>query len=208
MAINKTIFTADRTAQKGEIFNWLKTNAEDYFDEISQNADGNIVCSLKNGAKILFMFDTSATIYKVMSKTEKSKYIYSGSAENAYTKAGIVTSKGIMLIGALSSTVDNILIISKTNRNTTAISMNAASSSGANRYFSFIDLNNDAEWLRTGNQVSVFSAPLTSFSPVCFAGGNYCEHAFFTFFTQFSDPCVIQMNGKKYAYGGYLALEE
>ena len=27
MAINKTIFTADRTAQKEEIFNWLKDNA-------------------------------------------------------------------------------------------------------------------------------------------------------------------------------------
>lgn len=208
MAINKTIFTADRTAQKEEIFNWLKDNAQDYFSGgISTDESGNIICVMSNSAELSFIFDETNAIYKIKTKT-RNTYSIVGSSTLKYTKAGIVTSNGIMLIGALSSTADNILIISKTNRNTTAISMNASSASGANRYFSFIDLNNDAEWLRTENQVSVFSAPLTSFSPVCFASGNYCEHAFFTFFTQFSDPCVIQMNGKKYAYGGYLALEE
>ena len=206
MAVNKTIFTADRTAQKSEILAWLQANATDYFDEIAENS-GNIECSLENGAKLTFVFDETSVLYKVDSKTGNSHPIY-GSAALKYTKAGIVTSKGLMIVGANSSTSDNILIISKTNNEKTAISMLAASSSGSNRYFSFIDLDGDSDWSRIGNNLTVFSAPITSLSPVCFACGTYCEHVFLTPFTQFENTCIMQINGKKYAYGGYLALEE
>jgi len=185
MAINKTIFTADRTTQKSEILAWLQANATDYFDQIAENS-GNIECLLENGAKLTFY----------------------GSSTLKYTKAGIVTSKGLMIVGANSSTTDNILIVSKTNNEKTAISMFASSSSGSGRYFSFIDLDGDSDWSRIGNNLTVFSAPITSLSPVCFACGTYCEHVFLTPFTQFENTCIMQINSKKYAYGGYLALEE
>ena len=210
MAINKTIFTADRTTQKSEILSWLQANATDYFDEIAEDS-GNIKCSLENGAELLFMFDTSATIYKVMSKTEKSKYIYSGSAESAYTKAGIATSKGLMLISTAASSTDNIIIISKTNSGTTAISAFAKTSSGSASlpFHYFIDLNNDTDWIGTTQNILTYSVSVTSLAPVCFSSGNYCEHVFMTIFSQFTNnPCIMQINGKKYAYGGYLALEE
>lgn len=206
MAVNKTIFTADRTAQKSEILAWLQANATDYFDEIAENS-GNIECSLENGAKLTFVFDETSVLYKVDSKTGNSHSIY-GSSTLKHTKAGIVTSKGLMIVGAYSSTADNILIVSKTNNEKTAISMLAASPSGSTRYFSFIDLDGDTDWLRIGNNLTVFSAPITSLSPVCFACGTYCEHVFLTSFTQFENTCIMQINSKKYAYGGYLALEE
>ena len=206
MAINKTIFTADRTAQKSEILSWLQANATDYFDQIAENS-GNIECSLENGAKLTFVFDETSVLYKVDSKTGNSHPIY-GSSTLKHTKAGIVTSKGLMIVGTNSSTIDNILIVSKTNNEKTAISMLAASSSGSNRYFSFIDLDGDSDWLRIGNNLTVFSVPITSLSPVCFACGTYCGHVFLTPFTQFESICIMQINGKKYAYGGYLALEE
>ena len=209
MAINKTIFTADRVAQKGEIFNWLKANAEDYFDEISQNADGNISCRLESGAELLFMFDTSAAICKITSKTQQSASIFSSSSGNAYTKAGIVTSNGIMLISnAGSSSLKNIMIISKTNNGSTAILTFHRESSGvSNQQNYFIDLDNDSECLTKNFQI--ISVPATSLAPVCFASGNYCEHVFMTLFSQFTNSsCIMQINDKKYAYGGYLALEE
>lgn len=211
MAINKTIFTADRAAQKSEILAWLQANAAEYFDSIETDTDGNIECSLENGAELLFMFDTSATIYKVMSKTGKSKYVYSGSAENAYTKAGIATSKGLMLISTATSSTDNIIIISKTNSGTTAISAFAKTSSGSASlpFHYFIDLNNDTDWIGTAQNILTYSVSVTSLAPVCFSSGNYCEHVFMTIFSQFTNnPCIMQINGKKYAYGGYLALEE
>ena len=206
MAVNKTIFTADRTAQKSEILAWLQANATDYFDEIAENS-GNIECLLENGAKLTFVFDETTALYKVDSKTGNSHSIY-GSSTLKHTKAGIVTSKGLMIVGANSSITDNILIVSKTNNEKTAISMLAASSSGSNRYFSFIDLDGDTDWLRIGNNLTVFSTPITSLSPVCFACGTCCEHVFLTSFTQFENTCIMQINSKKYAYGGYLALEE
>lgn len=206
MAVNKTIFTADRTAQKSEILSWLQANATDYFDQIAENS-GNIECSLENGAKLTFVFDETSVLYKVDSKTGNSHSIY-GSSTLKHTKAGIVTSKGLMIVGAYSSTADNILIVSKTNNEKTAISMLAASPSGSTRYFSFIDLDGDTDWLRIGNNLTVFSAPITSLSPVCFACGTYCEHVFLTSFTQFENTCIMQINSKKYTYGGYLALEE
>ena len=208
MAINKTIFTADRTAQKGEIFNWLKANAEDYFDEISQNADGNISCRLENGAELLFMFDTSTTVYKIISKTGNTQGIYA-SVSAPYTEAGIVTSNGIMLISYSFASTDNIVIISKTNSGATSVSVYGKTSSSTNTLFqAFIDLDNDVNWMGKNFQ-TIFDTPATSLAPVCFASGNYCEHVFMTIFSQFTNsPCIMQINGKKYAYGGYLALEE
>lgn len=206
MAVNKTIFTADRTAQKSEILAWLQANATDYFDQIAENS-GNIECSLENGAKLTVVFDDTIAIYKIDSKTGVSHSIY-GSSTLKYTKAGVVTSKGIMIVGALSASSDNIIIISKTSTGKTAVSMFAATASGSNRYFSFIDMDGDADWARIGNNMAVFSAPMTSLAPVCFSCGTYCEHVFLTPFTQFENPCIMQINSKKYAYGGYLALEE
>jgi len=208
MAINKTIFTADRTAQKGEIFNWLKANAEDYFDEISQNADGNISCRLENGAELLFMFDTSTTVYKIISKTGNTQGIYA-SASAPYTEAGIVTSNGIMLISYSFASTDNIVIISKTNSGATSVSVYGKTSSSTNTLFqAFIDLDNDVNWMAKNFQ-TIFDTPVTSLAPVCFTSGNYCEHVFMTIFSQFvNSPCIMQINDKKYAYGGYLALEE
>lgn len=206
MAINKTIFTADRTAQKSEILAWLQANATDYFDQIAENS-GNIVCSLENGAKFLFMFDESTTVYKIISKTGNIQGIYS-SSEN-YTKAGIVTSNGIMLINHALASTDNIVIISKTNEGKTAVSVYGKISSSVNTIFqAFMDLGNDADWMSKNFQ-TIFDTPATSLAPICFLSGNYCEHVFWTHFTQFvNSPCIMQLNGKKYAYGGYLALEE
>ena len=209
MAINKTIFTADRTAQKGEIFNWLKANAEDYFDEITQNADGNIVCSLESGAELQFIFYTTVTTYTVKTKTGNTHTVYGGNSPASYTKAGIVTSNGIMLIGNTStSSIENYVIISKTKANSTALAMCIKTSSANTSYSYFIDLNNDAEWLGRSVAAQAYSVPVTSVAPAAFSSGNYCEHVFFTPFTQFTEPCIMQLNGKKYAYGGYLALEE
>ena len=205
MAVNKTIFTADRTAQKSEILAWLQANATDYFDEIAENS-GNIECSLENGAKLTVVFDDTALVYKIDSKTGNSHSIY-GSSALKYTKAGIVTSKGLMLIGAGNSNIDNILIISKTSENKPCISGQFKASSSANSFNNcFIDLENDSDWL--SNSVQKYLTSVTSLSPVCFACGTYCEHVFLTPFTQFENTCIMQINSKKYAYGGYLALEE
>lgn len=209
MAINKTIFTADRTAQKSEILAWLQANATNYFDSIETDTDGNISCRLENGAELLFMFDTSAAICKITSKTQQSASIFSSSSGNAYTRTGIVTSNGIMLISnAGSSSLENIMIISKTNNGSTAIlTFHRALSSSNNQQNYFIDLDNDSECLTKNFQI--ISVPATSLAPVCFASGNYCEHVFMTLFSQFTNSsCIMQINGKKYAYGGYLALEE
>ena len=71
-----------------------------------------------------------------------------------------------------------------------------------------IDLGNDADWLGNSSNSLRYSVPATSLSPVCFSCGTYCEHVFLTPFTQFENTCIMQINSKKYAYGGYLALEE
>ena len=206
MAVNKTIFTADRTAQKSEILSWLQANATDYFDQIAENS-GNIECSLENGAKLTVVFDDTTVIYKIDSKTGVSHSIY-GSSTLKYTKAGVVTSKGIMIVGASASS-DNIIIISKTNTDKTAVSCYIKSTSSSNTLTNyFIDLGNDADWLGNSSSLLRYSAPMTSLAPVCFSCGTYCEHVFLTPFTQFENTCIMQLNGKKYAYGGYLALEE
>lgn len=207
MAVNKTIFTADRTAQKSEILSWLQANATDYFDQIAENS-GNIECSLENGAKLTVVFDDTTVIYKIDSKTGVSHSIY-GSSTLKYTKAGVVTSKGIMIVGALSASSDNIIIISKTGENSTAVSCYIKSSSSSSALINyFIDLGNDADWLGNSSNSLRYSVPATSLSPVCFSCGTYCEHVFLTPFTQFENTCIMQINSKKYAYGGYLALEE
>ena len=206
MAINKTIFTADRTAQKSEILAWLQANATDYFDQIAENS-GNIECSLENGAKLTVVFDATTVIYKIDSKTGVSHSIYGSTLK--YTKAGVVTSKGIMIVGALSASSDNIIIISKTGENSTAVSCYIKSSSSSSALINyFIDLGNDADWLGNSSNSLRYSVPATSLSPVCFSCGTYCEHVFLTPFTQFENTCIMQINSKKYAYGGYLALEE
>lgn len=92
-----------------------------------------------------------------------------------------MTSKGLMLIGAGTSNIDNILIISKTGENKPCISGQVKASSSASSFNNcFIDLENDSD----------------------------CGHVFLTPFTQFENACIMQINSKKYAYGGYLALEE
>lgn len=207
MAINRTIFTADRTAQKSEILAWLQANATDYFSGgISTDESGNIICVMSNSAELSFIFDETNAIYKIKTKTGNT-YSIVGSSTLKYTKAGIVTSNGIMLIGAGTSNIDNILIISKTSENKPCISGQVKTSSSASSFNNcFIDLENDSDWL--SNSVQKYLTSITSLSPVCFACGTYCEHVFLTPFTQFESTCIMQINSKKYAYGGYLALEE
>ena len=141
-------------------------------------------------------------------KTGNTHSIYGGSSAVSYTKAGIVTSNGIMLIGNATASAENYVIISRTMANSTALAMCIRTSSANTSYSYFIDLNNDAEWLGKSSAAQAYSVPVTSVAPAAFSSGNYCEHIFFTPFTQFTEPCIMQLNGKKYAYGGYIALEE
>ena len=166
------------------------------------------MCSIENGGEFQFIFDTTAITYTIKSKTGNSHSINGENSTSSYTKAGIVTSNGIMLVGNTTTSSENYLIISKTNANSMALSAYAKASSSRNRYYCFIDLNNDADWVASNNSTQIYSVSATSLAPVAFSSGNYCEHAFFTPFTQFTEPCIIQLNGKKYAYDGYLELEE
>ena len=103
------------------------------------------------------------------------------------------------------------IFITKSNAGTTAVYAKWVDfNSSAYDYSKFMvaDLINSEKIGTVNFKGTVISSDMTSLVPICFPSGTYAPKLFVTPYSQYVDYTgIIDVNGTKYAYDGYAALE-
>ena len=223
MAIVKTIFVGTTLAtQKAELLEYLQTNAADYFDEITADANGNISCKVGNTVALMIGMDGTTKRRVILSS---GNYI-----ETAATDAisvpfsyGKKTANGLLLrsnnvelngtgVGAM------YIFVCKNENGDTCIfgDLKTGMSSGGSTTYFTADIKNDSTILKLidGDSTSARSslsksATVTALTPLIFSNGHYAPKAFFGTFNQYAlTECDLNINGKSYISDGVSLLAD
>lgn len=221
MAIEKYYFNqASYTENNKDVLNWLKTNANEYFDSFERIDTVNyprILCKIET--KTLLDFATnnpySSAGYKTIQTLTINTDCGTTVSQNGIpyvdddfimVKYAIKTSGGIMLY------MNEIyaIFITKSNAESTSIYVKWRESTPNKRccYYA-ADLINSKTISTKNSEQRVESSGLTALAPFCFPSGTYAPNMFLTPFSQFAGtPGIIEIDGTKYVYDGYVALKE
>ena len=228
MAIVKTIFTAQTlAAQAAELLAYLQANADEYFDTISADGDGNISCYVGETLALKIGMDGTTTRQVTLANGQNISLIADSSTTTltrsilfSYAKK---TANGVMLVtnntkclGA--DTGPTVFIITQNELGDTCICGRIQNSTTSNKYISAFcaDIKNDATIFKplTESNLAGLSAlskesPVTATAAIIFSGGHYAPKAFFNTFSQFAlTQCDININGKSYASDGVMMISD
>lgn len=223
MAIVKTIFVGTTLAtQKEELLEYLQTNAADYFDEITADADGNISCKVGNTVALMIGMDGTTKRRVILSSGNYIETAGAG-AISAPFSYGKKTANGLLLrtyaielngtgVGAM------FLFICKNENGDTCIfgDFKTGVSSGSSTTYFTADIKNDSTILKLidGDNTSARSslsksATVTALTPLIFSNGHYAPKAFFGTFNQYAlTECDLNINGKSYVSDGVSLLAD
>ena len=224
MAITKTTFDSG-TSNLSQVAAWLKANATDYFDGISNSGSTTITCT-KDGHTAFVITDTDTARYRMYISDGTNVILFGGR-----TLFGISTSKGLLLRSLHTYGANNYsdIIITKTDNNNLAfvaagIGKPKEGSSYASAYYYAIDFDSMTitPWIVTSpgmpsrqwaqNEITkCYQADKTSLANiVCKNTDNYTPGVYQMVYSQYSDDTtgVITLDGKKYFINGCFALAD
>lgn len=214
-------------ANANEVANWLTENASEYFDSVTVDTATNssvsssyplVVCKIGETAELAFCASNpkastngNASNLTTLRITTGNGYqlktigIYSNDEYPfTYTKYAIKTSGGIMLCMSKYFAI----FITKTTAGTTAVYTKwfYYGSSGMVHSFRTVDLIN-SRYADTNIYNKVSSSDNTSIAPICFPSSTYSPSLFFTPYSQYTSVTgILDIDGTKYVYDGYVAL--
>ncbi|MBP3271653.1 MAG: hypothetical protein J6M17_05420, partial [Ruminococcus sp.] len=98
MAIEKTVFTATSLADNGpEVLAFLQANASEYFDSITLNERGSVVCTADDVDVLVIGFGLETTTMQLMNGVTISNSSVSGTYGSQILRYGYKTQNGVML---------------------------------------------------------------------------------------------------------------
>lgn len=99
MAITKTVFRDDSLAlQASEILAWLQTNATEYFDNITYDADNSkIVCEIGLLPALELFFTNNVAFTAYLSNGNSISYTRAYSGNSTLFYAGVKTTNGLII---------------------------------------------------------------------------------------------------------------
>lgn len=209
MAIEKNIFTTtSQTANAPEVFAWLTANSAEYFDTVTADENGNITCT-KDGKNVLVLgFDGTVKDMTVYLANGVSRTSYSADGMFSY---GIKTSCGLFINAST-----NKIFITKSNNG--GLSFASIIHTGSNAYYFTIgdfytsktfNSTSPVTTMVSAGQIFSHGGDLTTLSEIVCPGGTYLPHVFTTPFTVYlGTECILEKNGVRYWYNGYIALRE
>lgn len=224
MAITKTVFTA--TTQAGnaaEVYAFLNANKSGYFDSVTQDESGNIICTVGGVDCLKLSFDGSTKSIKISAANGTSRQGYFANIKWEYAYA---TSKGLWLYSyALFSANAKAsypisIFITNTDSGDTAIVAICDGSNTAEMAFITADVLNGSVVRRhngsglyptgSGSKI-IYPSGVTTLTPIVLteSGTSYTPDLFFTLFTQYPfTPSILTVGTTQYAYDGRIALRE
>ncbi len=232
MAIEKTTFKSVNTNENlTEVQNWLTANATEYFDSFEiVEANCSIKMSMATGAYVIITpgFSPLLQIRLADSKGNGSVSLgnkYSGAV--GYIECAFKSQHGIVLT---TNANDFRIFITKSNAGSTsvyAMSKVYINSTAAESWqMAAADLENSMSFTKTpymhnnSSDTRIINAgyywwsnnsasDVTVLLPFVFKGGTYAPNMFITPFSQYPKMvCILDINGEKYFYDGYVALKE
>lgn len=215
MAINKTYFTGSTSgANYTEVLAWLQANAADYFDEIT--GDGTCInCNIASVTALKLDFTSGGYLFTIT--TNNGKYIQEYKDWNyKHFVSAQKTDSGIFMFADATT---NIFIAKANSGSVFFAGVRSVDSTAFAVYM--CDFSNSAKITQglsteTSNfganpvYFGVYSASMTSITPVVSDGGTYCDNLFYVPFTQYAGQSniTIDIDGTKYVYNGIFALKE
>lgn len=212
MAYTKYYFSqASISDNANDVKNWLAENATEYFDSFnihSGSFDSAVICGVGSTAKLYFQttMPNNSTYNSLIITLDSGLNIKFQSSDGGaykftYVKYAIKSDNGIMLY----MDENHSIIITKSNAGTTAVYAKWKTNSSSNMVADLIN----SETISTQNFSSkVESNEITALAPLCFPSGIYAQKLFMTPYSQYVGYIgIIDINGTKYAYDGYAALE-
>lgn len=223
MAITKVTFTAAAVGAPNctEVYNFLEEYAADYFVSMSLGHVNQSISCVTGGTTALFLsFDAAEKQSIQLSNAQKvANADYTGTYGSKVIRYGYATPYGIMLV----DTANEIIIVTKSNEDTTAIiAMLTPGSSDPAYGLYFGDIENDSVWYKpksNGTDAAALralhmidgAASLTTLMPVVLGnGGTYAPHVFIASYSEngsITTPKKLTVAGKDYIYDGLFALE-
>lgn len=229
MAIEKTYFNNDTySLNYNAVLAWLQVNAVDYFDTVEGDEELRRITMTKGAASLYFDVGSDAYLGVTTgagTSSADSAPIAIGYNDNEISfDYGVKTSTGLAIIGESAYSKSMVsLFVSLTDRGTPCMyatwSKFRQSSSQYNNsdIHVFCDLEHDQSIGKVSLEKSdVYhwsgnrSIGITALTPFCFYSGSYALNMFITPFSQYAadKPGIIDINGTKYVYDGYVALRE
>lgn len=221
MAITKTVFDVSSQAlNAADVFAFLNANKSGWFDSVTQDASGNITCTVDGVDCLELGFDNAKRNITV---TAANNTTASDDATGYRWEYGYVTSKGIMLYSKRQSTSDVnrdiSLFITKNDSGDIAIVSIWDGYNSNQMDFVVVDIFNgsvtylyDASSVLTAaNPAPIMQSGVTTFTPIALTNDNisYTPDLFFTLFSQYCYiPSVLTIGGTQYVYDGRIALRE
>ena len=224
MAIVKTTFDSG-TSNLSQVAAWLRANATDYFDVISNSGSTTITCK-KDGHNAFVMNDTDITRYRMYISNGTNVTLCGGK-----TLFGVSTSKGLLLRSVGKSDTDKYnytdIIITKTNEGGLAfVAAGVAAGpdgSYSSCYYYAIDFNSITlvPWIATDtnvtpsycipNKLTLFDAYKTSMTNiVCKNADSYTPDVYQIDYSQYSYDTTgkITIDSKEYYTNSCFALAD
>lgn len=207
-----------------EVLTWLTENASEYFDSFALDTTNNsgypsIICSLGDTAKLTFKTKqgiyssgipsadgfTSLGITVAGGATLALKGMGSAGNSYSYVEKATKTDNGIILY----MTYRHYIFISKSNENTTSVYCAWYSSDATSGYYYSVDLINGTSITKQDIISKVESSTMTALMPLLVSATTYTPNMLLSVNSQYKGVTgIIDVDGTKYAYDGYVALAE
>ncbi len=226
MAIETTYFTGNTAADRAtDIYNFLNDNgAGVYFDTVSLDTSGDYpTVTAKIGELTYFNIVVNSTLKLqnssgVFLANGKFQSMSRSNSMSAYVR-GYKTSSGLWLTdgdGFATNFLASLFLSKTVSGDPCAVFVNDTDSSAS---YSYADFNNSSVMIKSKNYNALRSAysdggyapifPVTVACPIVFDVGTYTENIIFTPISQFPSAVqIIDINGVKYVYDGFIGLKE
>ena len=221
MAIEKTVFTATSLANNGpEVLAFLQANASEYFDSITLNERGSVVCTADDVDVLVIGFGQETTTMQLMNGATISNSSATGTYGSQIFRYGYKTQNGVMLAVDGGET----LIITKSDNDSTALIAGLRTSNSASNTHRVCmgDVSRNSVWYDIGSGAGNASeerkkyvinanAALTALMPLPLGdGGTYSPDLYVTVWAEnggLANPKKLIADGTEYIYDGAFALK-
>lgn len=207
MALQKYLVHGSTMAQRAvEILDWLQTNATDYFDTISADADGNITCYVGDIPALFLPYDSAKKLKVTIANDDSFQDYYAG--EVVFSTI-YYSEYGIMLKSA-----NWTIAISKNNIGHTVIVFPSQSGSANTTIgYRFADIVDGVAITTTFGESSDYketiskTTPMTAIIPTVFDSGYYCENLVLTIYSEYPGISgILSIGDTQFGYDGAIAL--
>lgn len=215
----ETVNFAYRTDDKhfAEIKEWLDDNAKEYFDSVTVSTAGTGLICYSGSIPVMNFARSSSGVHQhtIFTLATGEYYRIPGTGYIIHIKQIIKTNYGLSFsMSNQNNTVPHSIFITKTNKGGLAVVFDTEQMIYNTGSIACVSIMNSVGFKPNLYKLEQYygtnSGRLTTLCPfICKDVEEYTPHLFLTTYSQsLGTPCTLDIEGKKYSYNGYIALED